>query len=114
VYWVDVWYGGCKGSDTLMVDEYPFCTAQVPTAFTPNEDGTNDTLFVYGSGIQTLLFQVYNRYGQLVFETSDIHQGWDGKTNGKKQENEVYLYYLKAICFDGGLTEKSGNITLIR
>ena len=113
-YWVEVYFDGCPGYDTIVIDEYPYCTADVPSAFSPNNDGTNDILFVMGSGIDTLDFKVFNRYGELVFETNDINEGWDGTYLGEKQEEEVYIYYLKAICFDGLITEKKGNITLLR
>jgi gliding motility-associated-like protein len=113
-YWVEVYYQGCPGYDTIVIDEYPYCTADVPTAFSPNNDNVNDILFVRGSGIMTLDFRVFNRYGELVFETDDMEKGWDGTTNGEKQNEEVYIYYLKAVCFDGLITEKKGNITLLR
>ena len=113
-YWVEVYFHGCPGYDTIVIDEYPYCTADVPTAFSPNNDGTNEILFVMGSGIETLDFKLFNRYGELVFETDDIYKGWNGISFGEKQEEEVYIYYLKAICFDGIITEKTGNITLLR
>jgi len=113
-YWVEVYYNGCPGYDTIVIDEYPYCTADVPTAFSPNNDGINDILFVMGSGIASLDFFIFNRFGELVFETHDITEGWDGISFGEKQEEEVYIYYLKAICFDGLITEKKGNITLLR
>lgn len=113
-YWVEVEYAGCFTSDSIWIDEYPYCIVDIPTAFTPNGDGVNDTLFVVGSGIQTLDFKLFNRYGELIFETNDISKGWDGNYFGTKQEQEVYVFYLKAICFDGLITEKKGNITLMR
>ena len=113
-YWVEVYYDGCPGYDTIVIDEYPYCTADVPTAFSPNNDNVNDILFVRGSGIMSLDFRVFNRYGELVFKTDDMSKGWDGTTNGEKQNEEVYIYYLKAVCFDGLVTEKKGNITLLR
>lgn len=113
-YWVMVEYAGCSNSDQIMIYKYPYCTVDIPTAFTPNGDGVNDSLLIFGSGIQTLDFRVYDRYGELVFETDDISNGWDGNYNGVKQEQEVYVYYLKAICFDGVITEKKGNVTLLR
>ncbi|MCD4665666.1 MAG: hypothetical protein K8R68_10395, partial [Bacteroidales bacterium] len=53
-------------------------------------------------------------YGELVFETYDQDNGWDGKVRDFKQEQDVYTYYLRAVCFDGVLIEKKGNVTLIR
>ncbi len=113
-YWVEVYYSGCPGYDTIVIDEYPYCTAAVPSAFSPNNDGMNEILYVRGSGIMSLDFRIFNRYGELVFKTTDIDLGWDGTFNSEKQNEEVYIYYLKAICFDGLITEKKGNITLLR
>jgi gliding motility-associated-like protein len=76
----------------------------------------NDVLNVINSGLQYLDFKIFNRYGELVFETNNPSENevWDGNVNGARQELEVYTYYLKAICEDGYLIEKKGNITLIR
>lgn len=114
IYWVEVFYESCYGIDSITIGQYPYCTASVPTAFSPNGDGLNDTLKVFGSGIQSLTFQVFNRYGELVFESNRMQDGWDGKIKGIKQEIDVLTFYLKATCFDGIVTEKKGNITLLR
>ncbi len=86
----------------------------VPNTFSPNGDGTNDVLLVRGNEIKTLYFAVYNRWGQLVFETSDLTKGWDGVYNGMKTDPVVYAWYLTAGCFNGGVLKKQGNTTLIR
>ena len=112
--WVLVEKNGCTGYDEIIIDEYPECYAAVPTAFSPNGDMDNDVLKVFSSGFSQLTFQVYNRYGALVFETNDPDKEWDGTFNGAKQEKDVYTYYLKAVCEDGFIIEKKGNITLLR
>lgn len=94
-------------------------TVDVPTAFSPNGDGKNDTLYVKGWGIKKLeMFEIYNRWGQLVFRTNDIKQGWDGMYEGKPQNTETYVYILKAQFYDETVGEearmKKGYITLIR
>lgn len=115
-YWVIVEYLGCVGADTINIDEYPVCIAEVPTAFSPNNDGVNDVIRVLNSGLQTLDFNIFNRYGELIFNTTDPsgNEEWDGTVRDAKQEMEVYTYYLRAICEDGYLIEKKGNITLLR
>jgi gliding motility-associated-like protein len=115
-YWVLVEYKGCSSSDTIVIDEYPSCVAELPTAFSPNGDGLNDDLEVFVSGLKILEFKLFDRYGQLVYESSDPQglQKWDGKHNYEKQEMEVYTFYLKAICQDGYVIEKKGNVTLLR
>ena len=86
----------------------------VPNAFTPNGDGNNDTLFVRGFGVLDLDFRLYNRWGQLVFETDDLSKGWDGKFHGIEQDMDVYVYILNARLENNEEVNKKGNITLIR
>jgi gliding motility-associated-like protein len=86
----------------------------VPTGFSPNGDGANDILNVLGYGIETLTFKVYNRWGELVFETRDQFQGWDGTYKGEPQEMDTYGYLLDISFFDGSKRLKKGNVTLIR
>lgn len=85
----------------------------VPSAFSPNGDGSNEILFVRGFGIKTLDFRVYNRWGQEVFATSDQNVGWDGTFNGVLQEMEVYIYTLGVEFMDGKTYEEHGNVTLL-
>ena len=86
----------------------------VPTAFSPNSDLTNDILYVRGANIRELEFQLFNRWGELIFETNEINKGWDGRYQGKKVEHGVFVYQLKAICFDGQEFIDKGNITLLK
>lgn len=86
----------------------------LPQAFSPNEDGNNDVLFVYGNNIVSLTVDVYNRWGERVFSTSSKDNGWDGNYNGKKAVSGIYMYKLKAEFEDGESTSKSGDITLVR
>ena len=86
----------------------------VVTAFTPNGDGLNDRAIAIGFGLDQFTFRIYNRWGQLMFETNDIRSGWDGKFKGKDQPMDAYGYTLDAVLLDGTRVQKSGNITLIR
>lgn len=87
----------------------------VANAFSPNGDGQNDVIYVKGYGIEELEFRIYNRWGELVFETNDISTGWDGTYKGIPQEMEVYVYTLRAKFKDGSESGlKRGNITLLR
>ncbi len=113
-YQVEVTLGICSGQGEVKISEYPRCKCDVPSAFSPNGDGENDILFVRGSGLHDVTFLVYDRFGKLVFETDNLENGWDGTFNGSKQPKEVYTFYLKGVCEDGGVIEKKGNITIIR
>jgi gliding motility-associated-like protein len=86
----------------------------VPNTFTPNGDGKNDILFVRGNEIEELYFAVYNRWGQMVFETNTITKGWDGNYNNMKTDPAVFAWYIRAKCYNGSAIEKKGNVTLIR
>jgi len=86
----------------------------VPNAFTPNEDGKNDVLFVRGVNLDKVYFAVYDRWGEMVFETDDLEHGWDGSFKGKQVSGDVYGYYLKAICFGGEHFFKKGNVTVLK
>ena len=86
----------------------------VPAAFTPNGDGQNDILYVRGNPIQELFFAVYNRWGELVFQTTDPNIGWDGMYKGKALNSDVYGYYLEVTCVDGMEFTKQGDITILK
>lgn len=86
----------------------------VVSAFTPNGDGVNDRAVVFGFGVAKLTFRIYNRWGQLMFETATPLTGWDGKYNGKPQPMDAYGYTLEAEMITGEKVKRSGSITLIR
>lgn len=86
----------------------------VPNTFTPNGDGQNDILYVRSNVIQELYFAVYNRWGELVYETTDITKGWNGIYKGMKADPAVFAWYLRAKCFNGDEIKAKGNTTLIR
>ncbi|MFN6946672.1 MAG: gliding motility-associated C-terminal domain-containing protein, partial [Cytophagaceae bacterium] len=86
----------------------------IPNAFTPNGDGNNDELYVRGENIDEFYFTVYNRWGEMVFETRDKNIGWDGTYKGRTVDPDVYVYYLKATCIGQAEYFHKGNVTLIR
>ncbi len=86
----------------------------VPNAFTPGRFGQNSTIGVKGFGIASMDFRIYNRYGQLVFESNDKYNQWDGTYKGVPQPSGVFAYTLTAIFFTGAKETKKGDITLIR
>jgi gliding motility-associated-like protein len=86
----------------------------VPNAFSPNNDGKNDKLFVRGNFIQDLYFTVYDRWGQKMFETRDINTGWDGTFHGTRQDPAVFGWYAEGTCESGEKYFQKGNVTLLR
>jgi gliding motility-associated-like protein len=72
------------------------CTIYIPSAFTPNNDGNNDVFKVLGTDlVSQFTLRIFNRYGQVIFETSDKNQGWDGKVKGSPSSPGGYVYVVK-------------------
>jgi gliding motility-associated-like protein len=86
----------------------------VPNAFTPGRFGKNSYISVVGFGIGKMSWRIYNRWGQLVFETNNRKIGWDGTFKGQPQPMDVYAYTLDVEFSDGRKLRKTGDITLIR
>jgi gliding motility-associated-like protein len=106
---------GCESFDTLQVKIYKGPEIYVPGAFTPNGDGNNDVLRTRPIGIQTFeYFIVYNRYGQVIFRSSNPLMGWDGRVQGKEQNTGTYVWMASAIDFLGNKIFRKGTVLLIR
>ena len=106
--------GGCLDTYSLDVCIYDPVELFIADAFSPNADGVNDVLFVRGNGVVELDFMVYNRWGQKVFESHDVDQGWDGTFKGKVLNSEVFVYYVKAKTRHGEEIEMKGDVSLVR
>jgi gliding motility-associated-like protein len=107
----------CPDSAVAEVEYSNCCKVFVPNAFTPNNDGKNDKIRVLYKGNMTVkLFVIYNRFGQKVFETDQLTEGWDGIYNGVPQDLGTYNYYIKGTCGNSAPedVEYKGTITLIR
>jgi len=106
---------GCKVTDKQEVWLFAGSDIFLPTAFTPNGDGTNDLfkpLYVNISRIQ--YFRVFDRWGKVVFETSDMGKSWDGTVNGNALPIDTYPWIVWGYTNDGKEITKKGNVTLIR
>lgn len=101
----------CK---TLEVIEEEESVIGIPTAFSPNNDTHNDVLFVRGSGITSFTLMIYNRYGEKVFESTDLSIGWNGNYKGKPENTGVFAYYLEYKYANGDKGSSKGNITLVK
>ena len=111
----------CFFEDTVIINVFDYVCEEpnlfVPNAFTPNDDGNNDVLYVRSRVIddtRNFVFRVFNRWGEMVFETFDINEGWNGDWKGKRAKPDVYDYYLEGFCIDGQAFLIQGNVTLIR
>jgi gliding motility-associated-like protein len=107
---------GCAGvAQSFKITVLPLAKdVFVPNVFSPDGDGRNDQLFIYGNYIASVEMQIYNQWGQHLITLSSTNQGWDGKYKGSAQPVGVYLYVLRAVLKDGRNVRMKGSITLIR
>ena len=109
--------GDCVQQDSVTVRVVDFIcgrpTVYVPNAFTPNLDQANEWLYVRGNFITELDFKLFDRWGELVFETQDQSIGWNGYFKGKKVDPAVFVYYMRVVCEGGEIYFEEGNITVL-
>jgi gliding motility-associated-like protein len=111
---------GCQVVDTMLVivnvqGQSIYSDLFVPKAWSPNKDGYNDALRPLCVNIRRLYyFRIFNRWGQLMFETNEIGKGWDGMFNGKPQVQDVYTWTVEAVGLDEKYYKRSGNSILLR
>jgi gliding motility-associated-like protein len=106
---------GCSLEDSIRVDYYAGPNIYVPNAFTPNGDGVNDIFRPILVGISEMsYFRVFNRNGQLVYETSKPGQGWDGNIHGVQAALDTYVWEVRGIDYSGKSIAKKGTVVLIR
>lgn len=86
----------------------------VPTAFSPNGDSQNDFFLVRGGPFKSITVRVYNNWGQLIFETADQLEGWDGKFKDIDQPISVYVWVVEVEMLNGKTIKKTGDVTLLR
>lgn len=115
-YTLTVTYNGnCKAVASTKVEVKGSNTEPfVPNAFTPNGDGMNDVFMVFGQGISKVNMQIFNRWGEKVFESANQASGWDGTYKGELQNTGVFVYQISAVYLDGRTVDTNGTITLLR
>jgi len=88
----------------------------IPNAFTPNNDGLNDNFSIYGTSIKSVVLNIYNRFGELVYKTSSNPPKWNGKMNGTGTDCDEgnYVYFIKLIDSSGETKVYKGNLLLLR
>jgi gliding motility-associated-like protein len=117
IYWLKVTdFNGCSGEDSILVTTKDCMHGvYVPSAFSPNGDGKNDIFkpLVFGQ-LLNYNFQVFDRYGQMIFHSYDASKGWDGLVKGKKQNSNVFVWMCTYQLQDEKTTKKTGTVTLIK
>ena len=108
---------GCTISDSLTITVQG-CDGKsvfMPNTFTPNGDGIDDKFYIRTQALTSLkFFRIFDSWGQQVFETNNLSEGWDGMVNGQHAPIAVYVYELEGVCQNGYSVFKSGNVTALR
>lgn len=94
--------------------ELPCLDVFVPNVFSPDGDGKNDVLKVMSKCVKGLTFVIYDRWGNKVFETNNVDNGWDGTYKGQPMNTAVFVWYLDAVLIHDEVVSKKGNLTLMR
>jgi gliding motility-associated-like protein len=106
---------GCKATDEVLVKTFKGSEVYVPTGFTPNGDGRNDLLKPLYIGIKKIdYFTIYNRWGQIIYRTTNMQDGWDGRFDFKNQPAGTYVWLVKATGLQGKEIFVKGTTLLIR
>jgi gliding motility-associated-like protein len=106
---------GCSGSDSMKVNYVGSLNIQPTNAFSPNDDGVNETFKPFsGSCIVSYSMKIFDRWGQLLFETTNPNTGWNGKYKGTTLPTAVYYYIINYKNLLGIDNRKAGSITLLR
>jgi gliding motility-associated-like protein len=104
----------CEGFDTIKLKVFKGPEIYVPNTFTPNGDIKNDILKPICIGMKSLIyFKIFNRYGELVFETSTFNKGWNGFFKGRLQENATFVWIVEAVDFKSNIIQRKGTSIML-
>jgi gliding motility-associated-like protein len=104
----------CKTSADVLIGVEGAEPFFVPNSFSPNGDGNNDVFQIYGVGIKTIDLKIFNRWGELVYESNNQFDGWDGTYKGALQQPGVYVYNVYVTYLNDKKEQKVGSITILR
>lgn len=109
-------FGGCMDTVVHTLEINPEFTLFIPTAFTPNGDGVNEVFYVYGAEISEFTMQLYDRWGNMIYESRDLYEGWDGRASGGTDiaQQDVYVYKVFVKDFEGKAHKYTGSVTLLK
>ncbi len=115
-YWARADNNGCVGTDSIWIKRD--CYLNIPNSFSPNGDGMNDYFIprqLLSSGLTGFDMKIFNRWGELIFQTNNLNgRGWDGTFGGKEQPVGVYVYLIEAKWKNGFTNQFQGNVSLLR
>ncbi|MBV4358182.1 T9SS type B sorting domain-containing protein [Pinibacter aurantiacus] len=105
---------GCYDSTSQKIVVNSCDNIFIPNSFTPNGDGHNDQFKLYAGNVKEMKMMIFNQWGQKIFETTNMANGWDGTLNGKPMPSGVYMYVCRIILTSGDIVDKKGSINLLR
>ncbi len=106
---------GCLATDQIKIQVYKGPDIYVPNAFTPNRDSRNDILKAFPVGIKDFhYFRIFDRWGNLVFSTTNAGNGWDGRIKGTEQPTGTYVWVAEGIDFLGRTVQRKGSVIIIK
>lgn len=105
---------GCMDSITKYIPIEVGLKVFTPNAFTPNDDGFNNVLIPHYENVKTVEFTVFNRWGEQLFKTNSLTEGWDGRYKGEPVPDGVYAYFVKAWGYDDNLYTYKATVTVLR
>lgn len=105
---------GCTGTDSIFVEEKCLDDIIIPSAFTPNEDGRNDVFHAYGIGVDIFRMRIFNRWGQEIFESNSLDEGWDGTFSSHRVHDGIYECVIDYSIDGVNMKTKKGMVALIR
>ncbi|MCB9174834.1 MAG: gliding motility-associated C-terminal domain-containing protein [Flavobacteriales bacterium] len=115
VYCASTTVNGCVDTTCVIVNVDIICGELfVPSAFSPNSDGVNDCLSVYNNCIESMDFKVFSRWGEVVYQSIDVNDCWDGTFKGTALNTAVFVYKLDAVLLNGEEVKLKGNVSLIK
>jgi gliding motility-associated-like protein len=105
---------GCVNTKTVYVNIKTDGCIYIPNIFSPNKDAQNEDYCLYGSCLKSGTFTIYNRWGEKVFETTDMKQCWDGTYKGEPVDSDVFVYKLNGVLVTGEVVEETGGVQVAR
>jgi gliding motility-associated-like protein len=108
--------GNCISQTKMIVkvEGCPELTLYVPNSFTPNNDNLNETFGAYGFGVDKFNMTIFNRWGELIFESDDINKQWNGTYKGEICQEGIYVYHILYKGVNRGYQDIYGKILLIK
>jgi gliding motility-associated-like protein len=116
-YWVQVNTGNCMVYDTINVVGAPGeGMIFIPNTFTPNGNGLNEKFSAVGDGIVAYHMRIFDRWGMMLYETTDINSGWDGKFHNRLVQEDTYVYVIdyRTECAEEKMKRTIGHVNVIR